>query len=260
MSRVNQASVEAAVAGALRRAPAVEEFLESLPWPVRFADGKRRRATTGVARMHRFWLNAPIAKPESEGVLAAYDGGDVIDIGAFHGWYSLLLGTKARPEDRFVSIEPDPAAYAPLLRTLAAAESALDGPRMWAMCAPAGDGSHVQVSWPDGVDRHPRISSGGTEGDRTVAVDDLVATAALKPAFVKIDVEGAEWFVIQGMRKTLTAHRPVLMLEIHRSWQPREGMAEEIEAILRDAGYELEILGDAGKDQERQLWRPAASA
>jgi FkbM family methyltransferase len=210
--------------------------------------------------MHRFWLNAPIAKPESDGVLIAYSGGDVIDIGAFHGWYSLLLGTKAGPEDRVVSIEPDPAAYAQLLRMLAAAETAFDGPRMWALCAPAGDGSHVQVSWPDGVDRHPRISSGGTEGDQTIAVDALVATAGLKPSFVKIDVEGAEWYVVQGMRTTLAEHRPVVMLEVHRSRQPREGMVAEMEAIMRDGGYELEILGEAGKDQERQLWRPGPSA
>ena len=258
MSPVNQAEIEAKVAAALRRAPAVEEFLESLPYPARFADGRRRRATAGVARMHRFWLNAPIAKPESDGVLAAYSGGDVIDIGAFHGWYSLLLGTKAAQGDRIVSIEPDPAAYAQMLRMLAAAETAFDGPRMWALCAPAGDGSHVQVSWPDGVDRHPQISSGGTEGDQTIAVDALVKTAGLKPTFVKIDVEGAEWYVVQGMRETLEQHRPTLMLEVHRSWQPREGMVEEMETILRDGGYTLEVLGEAGKDQERQLWRPSA--
>ena len=42
-----------------------------------------------------------------------------------------------------------------------------------------------------------------------VRVDDL----GLDPAWVKIDVEGAEMHALRGMEKTLTEHRPVLMVE-----------------------------------------------
>ena len=42
-----------------------------------------------------------------------------------------------------------------------------------------------------------------------VRVDDL----GLDPAWVKIDVEGAEMQALRGMEKTLTEHRPVLMVE-----------------------------------------------
>jgi hypothetical protein len=44
--------------------------------------------------------------------MEAYRGGDVIDVGAFHGWY-------ASPGDALVSIEPDAAAYATLMQHLA---------------------------------------------------------------------------------------------------------------------------------------------
>jgi FkbM family methyltransferase len=42
-----------------------------------------------------------------------------------------------------------------------------------------------------------------------IRIDDL----GLAPAWVKIDVEGAEMEALRGMEKTLSEHRPVLMIE-----------------------------------------------
>ena len=93
-------SLAQGLARALDRLPGAEQALDSLPWPVRFADGQRRRATVGVMRMHRFWLTHPHGVSETEAATGAYDGGDVVDIGAYHGWYTLRLGPRARPGDR----------------------------------------------------------------------------------------------------------------------------------------------------------------
>jgi FkbM family methyltransferase len=47
-------------------------------------------------------------------------------------------------------------------------------------------------------------------------LDDLVETFALNaPNLIKIDVEGAENFVLQGMQRTLQKHRPIILLEVH---------------------------------------------
>jgi len=67
---------------------------------------------------------------------------------------------------------------------------------------------------------------------RTVVIDQLVETGDLRPpAFVKIDVEGAEGFVLQGMRRTIARAQPVVFIECsdsgrETSWQ-----------LLRELGY-----------------------
>jgi FkbM family methyltransferase len=49
-----------------------------------------------------------------------------------------------------------------------------------------------------------------------VAIDDLVrAGALLPPTVVKIDVEGAEIAVLEGMRETIATHRPAIICELH---------------------------------------------
>ena len=254
---LSAASLAQGLARTLDRLPGAEPALEAIPWPVRFADGRRRRATVGALRMHRLWLSHPDLVRESQRALDAYDGGDVIDVGAFHGWYTLLLGAKARPGDRLVSLEPDADALPALLRTLAAASDALPEVLTWALPCAVGDGTALQVSRPDGPEGHPRFAGGG-DGDPTLTIDGLVATAGLRPRFVKVDVEGAEWFVVQGMRETLREHRPVVLLEVHPRWQPRTGTIAEMETLLRDAGYHVDVL-DRTDVAERQLWRVAST-
>ena len=50
-------------------------------------------------------------------------------------------------------------------------------------------------------------------------LDDYVAQKNIqKISFIKCDVEGAEYLVLQGGRKILTDHRPELFLEITEEW------------------------------------------
>jgi hypothetical protein len=50
----------------------------------------------------------------------------------------------------------------------------------------------------------------------TVALDQFVfGTAVAAPHSIKIDVEGAEFSVLQGAREVLSQHRPALLLATH---------------------------------------------
>lgn len=77
-----------------------------------------------------------------------------------------------------------------------------------------------------------RVEAGGGEGSvQTLALDDFVAASGLSPAFVKMDIEGAEFNALRGMPRLLAEARPVLVLE-----QSPEDM--RCHALLTEAGYE----------------------
>jgi FkbM family methyltransferase len=219
-----------------------------VPVPVRLFDGVRRTGSPRLRLLAAVWRRIPRALDESQRVYDAYAGGDVIDVGAFQGWYSALLAPKARPGDRFVSFEPDPRAYRDLLANLATLSAMFPQLRLWAAPEPVGDGSPVALASPS--EFHPSFRAGG-DGAPSTTIDALVEALQLRPAFVKVDVEGAEWHVLAGMRATLERHRPVVMLEVHPEWQPEGITVEDVTGILAGLGYRWREIG-AGSEPGTQ--------
>lgn len=222
-----------------------------IPVPVRLFDGVRRTGTPRLWLLAGVWRRIPALHDESQRVFDAYRGGDVIDVGAFQGWYTALLAPKARPGDRLVSFEPDPPAYRVLLQNLAAVAAMFPQLRLWAVPEAVGDGSPVTVTDPSS--HHPSFRAGGDGAVHSATVDAVVEAAGLRPAFVKVDVEGAESFVLAGMRETLERHRPVVMLEVHPDWQPDGVRAEDVTAVLTDLGYRMSEIGVGGTPGTRHL-------
>ena len=63
----------------------------------------------------------------------------------------------------------------------------------------------------------------------------------LDPAFVKIDVEGAELGVLAGMRETIERCRPTLMIE-------RSERIDEVVELLAERGYEPFVFEPAARE------------
>jgi hypothetical protein len=96
----------------------------------------------------------------------------------------------------------------------------------------------------------------GTETTPSRTIDAYVAARGLHPRLVKVDVEGAEPFVLTGMAETLHHHRPVVVLEVHGDWLPNGVSIDDVEATMRDAGYAGETYSDGESGIRRQIWMP----
>jgi FkbM family methyltransferase len=76
-----------------------------------------------------------------------------------------------------------------------------------------------------------------------VRFDDYAAEHSVRPDLIKIDVEGFEMEVLQGMLETISSEHPKLMIEVTRH-------PEEVWQILQSRGYvvfgeELRLIGTA---------------
>jgi hypothetical protein len=47
-----------------------------------------------------------------------------------------------------------------------------------------------------------------------ISIDEFITARAIKPDFIKIDIEGAELLALRGMTRCLTEYRPTLMVEV----------------------------------------------
>ena len=77
-------------------------------------------------------------------------------------------------------------------------------------------------------------------------LDDLIDEGAIPPpGLIKIDVEGAEEFVLEGGANLLRKHRPHIILEAHSKL-----LARRCVSTLEDTGYRVESLHQKNDSEE----------
>jgi len=138
----------------------------------------------------------------------------VADIGANVGYYSLLLADLVGPEGRVISAEPNPKLAKLFDRTIRINGVASNITRVTdAVTSHSGDVVTLHV--PDEFPQNASLCWSGNERSqafdvRTTTLDDLVGSGPLD--FVKIDVEGSEKSVWEGMRGILARKQPIAMI------------------------------------------------
>jgi len=93
---------------------------------------------------------------------------------------------------------------------------------------------------------HPRRKwqQDASKKEITIKPLDLIANYS-KIDFIKIDVESYEYFVIDGARKTLAKHSPVIMIEYLKRYAHHTYPPEMTHQILDSLGYKvIETFGD----------------
>lgn len=216
-------------------------ILDRVQCRTHFYDGSEHFVPYRIHRIFDLWRrDTPSLAKESRAVFDAYKGGDVIDVGAFNGWYSLLLAPKARSGDSFVSIEPDPQCAKVLATTVEALRQIYPYISFVANNRAVGDGSFVQMVQPKGSFGHPSFRGNASAPDAvetSLTLDRIVSEKNLRPSFIKIDVEGAEFEVLSGAQRTLREFHPLLMTELHPDWLPPGVTVGKILEQLESLGY-----------------------
>jgi FkbM family methyltransferase len=143
-------------------------------------------------------------------------GDTVYDVGANFGYISLSLAKQVGPTGHVAAFEPI-AENLDLLRKNVA-NNQLQNVQIFDVAASDRNGEAViRVSGNFSTSSlvwHKKDPSAVELVVNTVAIDDLVERGKLgEPAFVKIDVEGAEALALKGMQRTVAAARPVLFIE-----------------------------------------------
>ena len=175
--------------------------------------------------------------------------GVVLDVGAHVGFYA-LLAAHANPKGRVFAFEPHPTAHGRLVRNVGL--NGVDHVRcMQAACgARAGTEELYEVDGP-GIPSGSTLESGFMKPEwgirsravRVLMLDEFVAGADVGTVdLVKLDTEGTEPQVLEGMRDTLRRQRPLIFCEV----LPGRGTEEALEAVFGSLGYRYYLLRSDG--------------
>ncbi|MGB9006382.1 MAG: FkbM family methyltransferase [Candidatus Aminicenantales bacterium] len=164
-------------------------------------------------------------RPILAALLETLTEGDVaLDVGAYHGLHSIFMAKKVGPRGTVIAIEPDPKNY----ETLQANIRLNDLPQIIPFQLALGDKNEDRSLYSS------RRKSGASQSlveitgshfpqpVRVVTGDYLLQSQKLPaPKVIKIDVEGYEYPVLEGLKKTLAQKTTRLVnCEIHSHLHP----------------------------------------
>lgn len=161
-------------------------------------------------------------------------GSVVYDLGANYGMHTLLLAKLAGPSGRVYAFEPNPEICTALKEQLALNGFTAVEVVSQAVCDQTGtawfDSAGSAIGHLVGANT---VSSPTTYQVETITLDQFVLRQGNPPpAFMKVDIEGAESSALRGGCDTITRYRPVMLIELHN---PTEDMA--VGAFLKRMGY-----------------------
>lgn len=168
-------------------------------------------------------------------------GGTYWDVGASIGLYSVLIGTQlAQRDGRVVAFEPEPRSFERLMRnvslndlrgTVEAHRLALGARRQQ---RELGTAQHASAGTHSLLEGYLPPDAGGNEIVEVVTGDEFRAERGLAvPEVVKIDVEGAELDVLQGLRETIRSPRcRAVICEVHFAILEKSGRGHDVAQLL----------------------------
>lgn len=177
----------------------------------------------------------------------------VIDIGANVGWYSLRLSKLVGACGKVLVFEPFGPSFESLSKTIAS----LSLKNISCVNKALGERDELVAL------EIPRLETGrindplvhvdpiGEGLIRMTTLDSEINNSNISSiSFIKVDVEGYEYFVFKGAEKTILKYKPIILTEINGKWTKRYGISvRDVNDLLCSFGYDSYTL------RENQLRR-----
>jgi FkbM family methyltransferase len=198
-------------------------------------------------------------------------GDTFFDVGAHHGWMSLVACDQVGGKGKVVAFEPSP----PLVECLRYNKKANRLHQMEIVSKAVSDsgvravpfyvvnrGDSFLNSLIDHRNAAVPISETVAIGAETVSLDEFCEASKLRPDVVKIDIEGAELLALRGSGGLLRECRTTFIVAVHPCWLPQGQDAAEIFDLFRLYGYKVsasEIVLHEGIEFGDYLFVPESS-
>jgi FkbM family methyltransferase len=185
------------------------------------------------------WLTQFMANTIKEGMF-------VLDIGANFGYYSVLMADLIGPSGQLIAFEPNPVAAANAEASLSV--NGFSSRSRVLQSAASDTAGSATFSVPYNEPKNARmVPEGYTSADAeiihvsTVTINEICRNER-KVDFIKIDAEGGEHQIYQGMEEVIRRDRPMIILEFNAT---RTGSADLLDLILKTY-TSLKFLGFDG--------------
>ena len=237
-----------------------KNLINKIPMKTTLWDKKNYNVNLRIHKMITTWKSKSLLE-EANFAYENYNGGDMIDVGSFTGFYSFLLSPKSNNSDNFISCEPDRTAHNELYDNLSILKKLFKHNKYSVITNPINNGKEVVIAHDEWG--HPcfldidKVNKDDLENKvkvNSTTIDSLVKSMSLQPKFIKIDTEGAEHDVLEGMKETLKNFKPKIMLEKHPTMIPKHNSLESINKLLKDNNYKATLIN---KDNItiREIWK-----
>jgi FkbM family methyltransferase len=139
-------------------------------------------------------------------------GDTVIDVGANIGWYTIIASKLVGKNGSVIAFEPDPENYEFLKRNILANEC--DNVILEPKALSNVNGTLTLYLDDENKGKHSIVfdQKGGAIQIEAIKLDDYLENRLKQVDFVKIDVEGAEPMVLEGMKRTIASHPSIRLV------------------------------------------------
>lgn len=204
--------------------------IEELHWRLRHIEN--RFAVVDAPSYPRFWTERNLTEPQVQYALEDLCKGSsiVFDVGANFGGLSLTMSRAVGPRGAVCAFEANPSIAEMCQHSLN--HWGCFNTQLYNNAVFSDSGSEIDLYLSSnmvGDSVINKVSDRSVKVD-TIALDDFIRRTGLGPDLIKMDIEGAEYDALQGMRDYIGSARPTFILE----QRPED---EKCIAFLKEAGY-----------------------